>query len=136
MSQSIRADDFMNLIKKDNDILVLDIRSDVERNSLSLRYPSVHLPLHELGLQKISEIREDSTKPLYVLCKAGPRAETACQFMESHGIQNLVVIDGGLMSCAECDADLNHAETPASSAEIQQAIQQSVQKFMMKITAD
>ena len=135
MSQSISADDFMKLITKNDDILVLDIRSDVERNSLSLSYPSVHIPLHELGLQKISDIREDSTKPLYVLCKAGPRAEKSCQFMESHGIQNLVVINGGLMGCAECDADLNQAETPASAPEIQQAIQQSVQEFMMKITA-
>jgi rhodanese-related sulfurtransferase len=135
MITTIPANDFADLIKKQDDILVLDIRTDIERNSVCLTYPSAHIPLHNLGLEKIAEVRQDNTKPLYVLCKAGPRAQKAYEFMEAHGLDNLVVVEGGITGCAECLADLKQSDQPVTPADIQNAIQQSVQEFMMKNTA-
>lgn len=125
---TITSKDFIELIKKEPDLNILDIRSDLEFETYALDYPVTHIPLHEVTPEKIIK----TNKPTYVLCKAGPRAQKCADFLSSQGYKNLIVVDGGITGCAECGGNIDMKRDDVPIEQIQQAVQDSVQKFMTK----
>ncbi len=128
----ISAEEFTALLNEHPDLDVIDVRSDLEYQAYHLDYPVKHVPLHEIDIDALVEDRAATDKPLYVLCKAGPRAEKLCQLLCAFGQDDLVVVQGGVTGCLECDCACEKAETQPDITQIQQAVQDSVQKFIQK----
>ena len=127
----IDAANFSALMTQHKDLKILDIRTDIERAALSLQYPTTHIALHDIEIERINTIHHNDS-PLYVLCKAGPRAQKIAEYLQTHGITNLTVINGGILGCADHGSPLIHGDDPVTPDTIMHAIQESVQKFMMK----
>jgi rhodanese-related sulfurtransferase len=123
----IDANNFVTLLKKNKDLNILDVRTDIEFNNLSLDYPVMHKTLHEINVKKYPK----SKKETYILCKAGPRAFKFAEVLAENGHENLIVIDGGMIGCKACGAIVKESNTPTPMEEIMQAVQQSFQQFMI-----
>ena len=123
----IDANDFVTFLKENKNLNILDIRTDIEHESLSLNYPVTHIALHEVNVGEHAKSEQET----YILCKAGPRAFKLAEILAENGHENLIVIDGGMIGCKACGANVKESETPAPMEEIMQAVQQSFQKFMM-----
>ena len=128
----ISAAEFTNLIQTDPAVDVLDIRSTFEHDAYKLNYPAQHIPLHEIDPDILSEARAATDKPVYVLCKMGPRAEKLCQLMTAYGQDNMIVVQGGITGCEASGAALEKTDPFPSMEEIQNAVQDSFGKFMMR----
>lgn len=128
----ISAQDFISKLSKQENLDILDIRTNLEFENLSLPCNVTHKPLHEIDPANFFDPRSDKTKPLYVLCKMGPRAQKIAEFLIHHGHQNFVVIDGGIIGCTEGNCSMNTSENPASQPEIMAAVQESVRIFMAR----
>lgn len=128
----VSAQDFVRKLSEQENMDILDIRTNLEFENLSLPCNVTHIPLHEIDPANFSDPRKDKSKPLYILCKMGPRAQKISEFLSAAGHENFVVIDGGIMGCAECGCAMNAAENLATPQEIMAAVQDSVQKFMLR----
>ena len=129
---SISSQEFCTLLKEKQTPSVLDIRSTAEFENLKLDYDVFHIPMHDITNDLVKEKRTDTSKPLYILCKMGPRAQTIAHFLSQHGQENLVVIDGGITGCKAEGVQLIQKSPPLSAQEINEAVQDSVQKFMIR----
>ncbi len=130
MTDFITAADFVDLIKSQDDLNILDIRTNIEYQAYHLDYPTTHIPLHEVNADKINSICAPN-QPLYILCKAGPRAQKVSEFLTAQNIKNLIVIDGGILGCNDVHAPIKQEDTTITPDQIGTAIQESVQKFMI-----
>lgn len=128
----ISAQDFIQKLSDHENLDILDIRTNLEFENLSLPCNVTHIALHEINPSSFTDPRQDKSKPLYVLCKMGPRAQKISEFLTAAGHENFVVIDGGILGCAECGCPMNTAENPSAPQEIMAAVQDSVQKFIAK----
>ncbi|MBR1778089.1 MAG: rhodanese-like domain-containing protein [Alphaproteobacteria bacterium] len=84
-------------IKKNN--LILDVRTPAEHEELALIQEHWFVPLDQL--EPTSFIREhhlDGSKPLYILCRSGKRAEIAAQKFKQAGLKKVAVIRGGIIA--------------------------------------
>lgn len=125
---TISAAEFVALIKSDSDLSVLDIRSQLEFDTVALDYPVTHIPLDNAK----ADIKADDFKnPTYILCKAGPRAQMLNDYLNDIGANHFIVINGGLLGCAENEALINVKRQDVTPSEIQEAVQLSIQQFMM-----
>ncbi len=128
----ISAEEFTALTQTDPMLDVIDVRSDLEYQAYRLEYPVKHIPLHEIDMDALVAERAATDKPLYVLCKAGPRAEKLCQLLCAFGQDDVVVVQGGVTGCMECACACEKAESQPDMSDIQAAVQDSVQKFIQK----
>ena len=124
----IDAADFVSLIKGDKIINILDIRTHLEFDSLSLDHNVTHIPLHEIDVATHPKSEEET----YILCKMGPRAFKLAEALAEQGHDHLIVIDGGIMGCVQSGAPLKSSESQPTPEEIMTAVQDSFQKFMMR----
>ena len=73
---------------------LLDVRMQGE-------YARVHatgarlMPLPELDAAAVTAMRTDPEEPVYVLCKSGKRAATACARLEAAGVKQVFSVEGG-----------------------------------------
>lgn len=125
---TITAADFVKLIETNPDISVLDIRSELEFSTLALDYPVTHIPLDNA---KADIKAEDFKDPTYILCKAGPRAQMLNDYLSDIGASHFIVIDGGILGSAEHGAKINIKRQDVTPIQIQEAVQLSVQQYMM-----
>lgn len=125
---TITAQEFVELIKTSNDLSVLDIRSQLEYDTLALAYPVTHIPLDNA---KADINGSDFKDPTYILCKAGPRAQMLNDYLTDIGKTHFIVIDGGIMGSAEHGANISIKREDVTPTQIQEAVQMSVQAFMM-----
>lgn len=84
------------LIKEEKDLLILDVRTDMEVRQGSIPN-SLNIELSELeyGYTLIEPYKE---KPILVYCKAGVRSAIACDYLSRLGFKELYNLDGGIMS--------------------------------------
>lgn len=128
----ITADEFAAKLRAGEKLDILDVRSDLEHQNKCLCADAQHIPLHEINFEELAATRPDGAGALYILCKAGPRAEKAAQLLAHYGVSDLVVINGGMTGCEACGADLNKNDGTLTDAEIGESVQQSVQAFLSK----
>lgn len=89
MKQSIQVQELRDLIQSDHSIQVIDVRSRGEFDAGHVPQ-AVNIPLEQL------ESRLSDMKPgrIALLCQSGTRAGIACEMLQSHH-QNLVIVEGG-----------------------------------------
>jgi rhodanese-related sulfurtransferase len=125
---TITAEEFVKLMKTDKELSILDIRSELEYETVALDYPVTHIALDNAKADMHGKTFKD---PTYILCKAGPRAQMLNDYLRDIGEDHFIVIDGGLMGCAEYGADITVKRQDVTPAEIQEACQLSIQQYMM-----
>lgn len=93
--------------------LLLDVRTDMEHAEKHLSLPHAHVPLDQLKpsdvMQRHGFTHDD---PVYLLCRAGKRAEQAAQKFIAEGYRNIHVITGGIVACEECGQPVKGSNAP------------------------
>ena len=88
-------DAFLNKVKAEKPLVVLDIRTPAETGVYGAALPgSLAIPIHEL-FTKASLDRISTDKTVVVLCKSGTRATAAGTALRHIGFKNVYVLKGG-----------------------------------------
>lgn len=88
-------------LAKQEDVDLIDVRTPVEFRELRATLAR-NVPLDSLKPQDVmAERNGTATKPLYVICRTGNRAEKACQQLIKAGFTNVVNVEGGTQAWEE-----------------------------------
>jgi rhodanese-related sulfurtransferase len=101
--ESIEAKEAISLLKKDNNITVLDVRTNREYNNKHLKN-AIHIPVQVLS-KELDKLENDKNKRILVYCKSGNRSITASRILEKNGFTPINV-KGGIIQLILNDAQL------------------------------
>ncbi len=87
------ADEVSKKLKSQNNILLLDVRTDPERKRSHIK-GSVHIPLNQLRKRQ-TELEKFKNKEIVCYCRSGNRSLNAAVFLQKHGY-NASNLKGGL----------------------------------------
>jgi len=93
---SISVLEFSKTLNIDRSIILLDVRTTVEFNGSHID-GSINIPLDQLD--SISLLKNNSfskEKNIYLLCQRGSRAKQAANLFEKQGLNNTLVVEGGV----------------------------------------
>lgn len=93
--QTIDVNELNNRMKQDGRTILIDVRSPAEYDAAHVDR-SVLLPLDRLAAAQVQSLRSGDDRPVYVMCKAGVRADQACRKLAAEGVGNLVLVAGGI----------------------------------------
>lgn len=90
------ADKLITKIKKQEPLVVLDIRTPRELSTIGVTLPgTLNIPLDQLFTPKsLDALPKD--KPVYVMCQSGIRSTAAATALRHIGFKNVYVVKGGL----------------------------------------
>ncbi len=89
----ITIDDLHNLIGKENELQILDVRRPPEYESGHVPH-ALHAPLASLQ-SIIPNLTLDPAKPTAVICASGYRSSAATSILKQHGFKKLLNVTGG-----------------------------------------
>ena len=87
------AQEIREKLKNQNNILMLDVRTDPERKTGHIK-GSVHIPLNQLR-RRLEELEKFKNKEIVCYCRTGSRSLTAAVFLQKHGF-NVSNLTGGI----------------------------------------
>ena len=90
---NISADELQTLLQKEEQILLLDVRTPAEYAQGHIAGSRL-LPLSSLGT-RTAELPEDVT--IVCVCRSGARSMVACENLSRLGFQNLVNLSNGMI---------------------------------------
>ncbi len=96
MVNEIESDDLQVRLASDDDIVLLDIRTEGEV-AQGILPGSEHLPMHLIPI-RMSELPRDKDVLLY--CRSGARSYHACTYMQQQGFTNVINLRGGIIGWA------------------------------------
>ena len=90
----------LEMIKKGEDIVLLDIRTEPEQSIVGLTYKnSLHIPMDELFKEEnLKKLPRD--KKIIVVCHSGARAIAVTFALRSLGFDNVYALKGGIAGLA------------------------------------
>ena len=88
------ATEVRNKLKKEN-ILLLDVRTDMERRSQSIK-GSLHIPSGQLR-SRIGELEKYKNKEIVCYCRSGNRSLNSASLLKKHGF-NSANMKGGIVT--------------------------------------
>ncbi|MGF1679067.1 MAG: rhodanese-like domain-containing protein [Candidatus Methylacidiphilales bacterium] len=92
---TVSASRVFELIQKNPDTLLVDVRSPGEHRGLHAR-GAVNLPLDQLTHQEVPElIRSKPNVQVCVICQGGNRSKVACGLLAKAGLTQLINVEGG-----------------------------------------
>ncbi len=91
----------VEMIKKGEDIVLLDVRTEAEQSIVGLTYSnSLHIPMDKLFKpENLSKIPKD--KKVIVVCHSGARALVVAFALRSLGFENVYALKGGIVKLAD-----------------------------------
>ena len=92
--REIDYESLKELIKSDDDIVIVDIRSPQEFKERRIKY-AINIPLYELD-KKVEYILQDKNKMIILYCGCGIRSKKAYKILEQKGYTNLYSLQGGI----------------------------------------
>jgi len=107
--KKIPAAEFKELRDKKGDLHVIDVRTGAEYSACHVK-GAKHYPLQDLAPGEVLQGVGGSEEPIYVLCKAGGRAQKAAEALAPTTTRDVVVVEGGTDACVACGVDVNKAE--------------------------
>lgn len=109
----ISAEAFSNKIGNGEPLKVLDVRTGLECRTEKIDYPLIHIPLHLLDPAAFVKDYGSSSgaQPLYILCRSGGRARKAAESLSTAGVQQVVIVTGGMGACKSCNAPIRYGKT-------------------------
>lgn len=99
---SIPAADAVEKVRARGGCIVIDVRTPVEVSSEHIA-GALHIPLAELP-SRCHELK-DIPGPGLLLCRTGKRAEKAREVLVQAGIEDLIVVEGGLEAYTGCGGE-------------------------------
>ena len=89
---------FSEMIEKQEDLFVLDVREDWERE-VAMIAPSIHIPLGEFSSSSGPELPSGISREnnIVIYCKAGVRSRMACEVLQGKGYKKLHNLSGGIL---------------------------------------
>lgn len=101
----ISVDDLHNLIEKENQLQILDVRRQTEYEGGHVPHAK-HAPLSKLQ-PIIPNLGLDLTKPTAVICAGGYRSSAATSILEQHGFKRLLNVTGGTSAWIEAGYEVS-----------------------------
>lgn len=95
-SKDINIEELKSLINKNNQIILLDVRSPQEYREGYLS-GAINIPLYELEICASCKLKEKD-KTIIVYCQSGIRSKKAIKILNKNGFKNLYHLKGGLDS--------------------------------------
>ena len=99
MTSSITPKQLAQIWRQHGELDLIDVRTPVEFRELHLA-AARNVPLDQLRPAEVAGARRQAADaPLYVVCKSGSRARTACERLHRAGVANVVHVEGGTEAC-------------------------------------
>lgn len=91
---------FFEFIERDNNPLVLDVRSNRQRDGISLYYRDVHLPLDRSDDEILALVDQaiDEQRTVFVIDDAGHQTRWVQHLFEDRGLENYWFLEGGAVA--------------------------------------
>jgi rhodanese-related sulfurtransferase len=100
--------DLDQLRSSGSDIRLLDVRTPAEFESAHIP-GAYNVPLDTLG-EHAAEIRRHVSETVVVICRSGMRASQAEQKLAAHGMENVKVLDGGMIAWERHGGTVNRGQ--------------------------
>jgi len=93
----MKAEQIVEAIKKGEDMVLLDVRTEREQSLIGLSYPAaLHMPMNEVFKpENLAKIPTD--KKVVVTCQSGVRCAVIALALRNVGFDNVFSMKGGLM---------------------------------------
>jgi NADPH-dependent 2,4-dienoyl-CoA reductase/sulfur reductase-like enzyme/rhodanese-related sulfurtransferase len=95
LMQGISASDVRKKVDRNDDVFLLDVRDADEYEEMRLGIGETLIPVDALR-RRLSEIPVDRKKEIICFCKIALRGYEAARIIESHGWENVKVMEGGI----------------------------------------
>lgn len=97
----MKPEGLLNMIKKGEPLVALDIRTPVETSVFTLALPgSLNIPINELFLpENLARLPKD--RPLVLLCQTGMRAGMAVVALRQVGFEKVFALQGGFKGLSD-----------------------------------
>lgn len=93
--QKISVEELKKLHDSGTKIFLLDVRNVDEFEKVRVPFATNH-PLDQLNLAALkAKGCSPDIKPIYVICRAGPRSYKACEWLFTNGFEDLIDVIGG-----------------------------------------
>jgi rhodanese-related sulfurtransferase len=97
--QNITAEQLKARIDAGEQLNLLDVREDIERNEFHIG--GLHFRLRKIQDMAIEDIEDLKDKEVICYCRSGQRSQMACLMLEHMGFQNTVNLTGGVLDWKE-----------------------------------
>ena len=84
-----------DMIKNNNDFILLDVRTENEVLVSKISDKSYHIPMNDIP-SRISEL--DNNKEIIVYCKSGKRSARVCEYLSNNKFSNIYNLKGGILA--------------------------------------
>ena len=92
--KNVSAEEAYNLIKENNELLILDVRTKEEYDNSHI--PGAKLVPVNLLTMKLSELGKYKDKPVLVYCASGGRSPRAVNTLANNSFKNIYHLTSGL----------------------------------------
>ncbi len=92
---------------------IVDVRTPSEYREKHIE-GSTLLPLDSLNEKNAGELNRDPTEPIYILCHSINRSKICVEKMHGFGIDNVVLVEGGIMAWEKENLPLNRGDKTMS----------------------
>jgi len=97
--QTVSSSEFVNLLADNSNGELLDVRTQEEYDSGHIK-GAINIDFR--GPDFISKIGElDKSKTYFVYCRSGNRSASAVEIMKENGFNNIVELEGGIVSAPQ-----------------------------------
>ena len=84
----------INMIKENNNIVIIDVKSNKEYNNFHLE-KSINIPIENFKNIVVRKIK-NKNQIIIVYCSSGVRSVVACEMLQDLGYYNVYNISGGV----------------------------------------
>jgi rhodanese-related sulfurtransferase len=95
--QTISPSQLSELIKNGQKIQLIDVRTPLEFREVHATCAK-NIPLDKFVPSEVAKTQNNSSEPLYVICKSGGRGKQACDKLIAAGQTNVVNVEGGTVA--------------------------------------
>ncbi len=97
MAEDITQEEWQELIKKDDNAIILDVRTEEEvEDGFIPDMLNIDIRLGQGFLDEVEKL--DKSKNYYVYCRSGARSAQACTLMSQMGFETTYNLIGGFMN--------------------------------------
>ncbi|WP_298543712.1 rhodanese-like domain-containing protein [uncultured Aquimarina sp.] len=97
MAEDITQDQWEDLISKDNNAIILDVRTEEEvEDGFIPNMLNLDIRMGQGFLDEVEKL--DKSKNYYVYCRSGARSAQACTLMNQMGFETTYNLIGGFMN--------------------------------------
>lgn len=93
--KDISSTELNNIIKNNKDILLLDVRTKEEYNTMNIPN-SINIPLNSLEYN-LDDILSHTDKDIVIYCRSGKRSITAAYILNQNGFKHIYNLKQGII---------------------------------------